>query len=338
MKRIARQLLLPVLLLALLLPLVALAEAPDYADPALWAYYGAEEGMEADVFFIAPTNVMGSAQQLNADLSSAEDVEQIVWSIAMQSGIYNTSARFFAPVYRQMTLAGYELPEAEREPFLSIAQEDVLAAFSWYMEHENGGRPIVIAGFSQGADLGLRLLKAYADDEAFQRQLVAAYLIGWRVTESDLASCPALSMAQGETDVGVIICFDCEAEGVTDTLIVPEGTFSYSINPLNWRTDSTPAARETNPGFVYPARDGSVKAEIPQLCGAWLDPVRGTLKVTDISPEDYPPLLSIFPEGSYHIYDYEFFYRSLQKNVAARIEAYLLAQAAADAAVSDFVD
>lgn len=310
-------------LLLILLPLAALADVPDYTDPSLWACFGSEEGMAADVFFIAPTNVMGSAEHLNADLSSKEEIAQIQYSIGMQTGIYNTSARFFAPYYRQMTMAGYELPEQEREPYLATAEGDVLAAFSYYMEHENGGRPVIIAGFSQGADLGLRLLKAYAGDEAFAAQLVAAYLIGWRVTDEDLSGCPALRMAQGETDTGVIISFDCEAEDVTGTIIVPEGVFTHSINPLNWRTDSVPAPKEANLGYVYPAGDGSVKAEIPQLCGAWLDPVRGTLKVTDVTPEEYPARLSIFPEGSYHIYDYEFFYRNLQANVQARLKTYL---------------
>ena len=305
---------------------VAFAEAPDYADEALWAYYGSEEGTAVDVFFIAPTNVGGDAEHLNADLSDPDQVEAIRWSIAMQTVIYNTQARFFAPYYRQMTMTGYYLPEAEQAPALTTAEADVLEAFAWYMANENQGRPVIIAGFSQGADMGLRLLKAYTADEAFQQQLVAAYLIGWRITEEDLAQFPTLRMAQGETDLGIIVSFECEAESVTGTFIVPENTFTYAINPLNWKTDSTPATKEDNLGYVYPDRNGSVKVEIPQLCGAYLDPVRGVLKVTDITPEEYPPILDIFPYGAYHIYDYEFFYRNLQENVQKRIAVYLAAQ------------
>ena len=262
------------------------------------------------------------------NLDDAQALEAILGSINMEKGIYDAQARFFAPYYRQLTLNAYTLDEAERLAYQDAAWQDVQDAFAYYLEHENNGRPFLIAGFSQGAELGLRLLKQYGGDAAFQEQLVAAYLIGWRVTAEDLAACPSLKMAQGEEDTGVIICFECEAESVTDTLVVPEGTFTYAINPLNWKTDSTPAAKEENLGFVYPGYDGSILEEIPQLCGAYLDPQRGTLKVTDIQPSEYPPVLDIFPEGSYHIYDYEFFYRNLQQNVSVRIQAYERARGA----------
>lgn len=38
----------------------------------------------------------------------------------------------------------------------------------------------------------------------------------------------------------------------------------------------------------------------------------------------------MFPDGSYHIYDYQFFYRNLQENVGKRLEAYLSANAATE--------
>ena len=42
-----------------------------------------------------------------------------------------------------------------------------------------------------------------------------------------------------------------------------------------------------------------------------------------MTPEEYPPVLSIFSEGVYHLYDYQFFYRNLEQNVNARLDAYL---------------
>jgi hypothetical protein len=47
------------------------------------------------------------------------------------------------------------------------------------------------------------------------------------------------------------------------------------------------------------------------------------LKVTDVTSEEYPPVLSIFESGVYHLYDYQFFYRNLQENVSARVANYL---------------
>ena len=47
------------------------------------------------------------------------------------------------------------------------------------------------------------------------------------------------------------------------------------------------------------------------------------LKVTDVSPEDYPAVVPGLPEGAYHIYDYQFFFRNLQQNVQLRVDACL---------------
>ena len=56
------------------------------------------------------------------------------------------------------------------------------------------------------------------------------------------------------------------------------------------------------------------------------------LKVTDVTPEEYPAVLDIFPEGAYHIYDYQFFFRNLQENVGHRVELYMEQAAAAEQA------
>jgi len=304
--------------------------ALDYAKAENWAYTRTEETEKAaDVFFIAPASVQGGEGVLQADLSNETERNQILKSIGMQSDLYGRYARFFAPLYRQST---YQLwrEDSNSSAVLEskeIAYQDVKAAFLYYLNNYNNGRPFIIAGYSQGAEIGLRLIKEISSDKRLYRKMIAAYLIGWRVTESDLRECRALKMARGETDTGVIITFECESEVVNDTIVVPAGTFTYSINPLNWRTDSTLATKDMNLGYVYPAADGSVKQEIPNLCGAYIDPVRGTLKVTDITPEEYPPRMDLFPSGSYHIYDYEFFYRNVQENTGKRINAFLRKQA-----------
>ena len=133
--------------------------------------------------------------------------------------------------------------------------------------------------------------------------------IGWRVTEEDLADYPHLRFATGENDTGVIVAFNSEAEDVTGSLLVPAGVRSLCINPLNWRTDDVPASREENLGACFTDYSGEILTEIPQLTGAYVDQTRGTLKVPDVSPEAYPPVLSIFEPGVYHLYDYQFFYR-----------------------------
>ena len=214
------------------------------------------------------------------------------------------------------------MEEGDREPYLEIAYEDVKVAFNYYYENYNDGQPIILAGFSQGADMCLRLMKDCFDDEELMDQLIACYAIGWRITEDDLEEYPQLKMAAKEDDTGVVISFNSESEDISDSLMIPSGTKTFSINPLNWKTDGTPADKSLNKGACFTDYSGEITSEIPQLTGAYIDEERGALKVPDVSAEDYPAGLSIFADGIYHLYDYQFFYRNLQENVQTRIEAY----------------
>ena len=307
--------------------------APDYSLAENWAYLS--EGPDdtlADVFFICPTVYGGDENVFNMSLSDEETKADFLGATNMEKGIYDENARFFAPYYRQAGLNVYELSAEEREPWLQFAYDDISGAFDYYMEHENEGQPIILAGFSQGADLCIRLLKDKFEDPALQEQLIACYAIGWSITEEELSEYPWLQFASSKDDTGVIISFNSEAESVTDSLMIPEGTRTLCINPLSWITDSTPADKSLNKGACFTDYDGNITEEIPELTGAYIDPERGALKVPDVTPEDYPAGLYIFEDGIYHLYDYQFFYRNLQENVSARIDAYMEAEAQKEAA------
>ena len=289
-----------------------------------WAYLETEvSNKAADVFFICPTVYGGDSETFNMALDDVETKGSFLGATNMEKGIYDADCRFFAPYYRQAALNVYEMESPNREQYLKIAYEDVKQAFEYYMEHYNNGRPIVLAGFSQGADLSIRLLKDYFSDDKTNDLLVACYAIGWSITEDELQEYKHLKFAQGETDVGVIISFNSEAENVTDSLMIPEGTKTLAINPLNWKTDGTVANKALNDGACFTDYDGNIVNEVPQLTGAYIDETRGALKVTDIISEEYPPVLSIFDSGVYHLYDYQFFYRNLQKNVSDRVAKYI---------------
>ena len=321
MKRSLALLMVAVLLLTLLCACGQKADTVDYAQSESWAYYGIGEGKETDLFLICPTVDMGKNGNYNMSMEDAAAKESFVGALNMEKGIYEDCTTMYAPYYRQMTFPVYSMTEEEMKPYLEIAYRDVAAAFEYYIEHCNNGRPVILAGFSQGSQLLLMLLEEYFDDPAYSDKLVAAYCIGWRVTEEDLSKYPHLKMAEGEADTGVIISFNSEAEGVEDSIMVPAGTKTLGINPLNWRTDSTPADKSLNEGACFTKYSGEIKKEIPGLTGAYLDETRGTLRVTDVAPGDYSN--SLFPDGVYHLYDYQFFFRNLQKNVAVRLDSYL---------------
>lgn len=322
----AKKTIFSVIMLAILLALCCSctqkkADTVDYSKPENWAYYGEGEDKAADLFLICPTVDMGKDGEYNMSMEDEETKESFVGALNMERGIYENSAIMYAPYYRQMTFPVYSMSEEEMKPYLEIAYSDVAAAFEYYFENLNNGRPIILAGFSQGSQLLLMLMEEYFDDPKYSEKLVAAYCIGWRVTEEDLAKYPHLKMAQGEGDTGVIVSFNSEAEGVDDSIMVPKGTSTLGINPLNWKTDSTPADKSLNKGACFTKYSGAIKEEIPEMTGAYLDAERGTLRVTDVDAKKYSS--SLFPEGVYHLYDYQFFFRNLEENVSLRLGNYL---------------
>ncbi len=311
----------------------------NYADTANWAYLpeletqtseepsqaqteGKEEQKqyEADCFLICPTVYFGDETHYNMEMTDEETKANFYGALNMERGIYDMSCNMYAPYYRQASLSAYQLTAEEREQYLASAYQDIRLAFEYYMKNYNDGRPIVLAGFSQGADMVLRLLEEYFADNGYQNRLVAAYVIGGAVTEEDLKQYPHLKMAEAEADTGCIISFNSEAPEANYSILVPNTTLG--INPLNWKTDSTEAEASLNKGACFTDYSGAVTKEIPGLCGAYLDEKRGTLKVTGITPEEYPPVLNLFDSGIYHLYDYQFFYRNLQENVAVRLKQY----------------
>ena len=298
----------------------------SYADKANWVYYGVGEERDVDLFLVCPTVDM--KDEFNMSLDDEETRQSFLGALNMERGIYEKSTRMFAPYYRQAAMKVYSLDREAWEPYMELAYSDVSAAFAYYLEHENEGRPMILAGFSQGADMCYRLLEEYFGDEALYDQLVAVYAIGWPCSEELTAKVSQIQPAQAADDIGVVISFDCEAPEVTETFICPAGQKAYGINPLNWKTDDTAADKSENLGACFTDYSGEIRSEQEALCGCYLDTERGVVKVTDIAAAEYAPIVPGLPAGAYHVYDYQFFFRNLQQNVADRIESY-----AANAAV-----
>lgn len=247
------------------------ATAADYADPENWAYYCVGEGKDADVFLVCPT--VDVKDEYNMSLDDEKTKAAFLGALNMERGIYEDCGRLFAPYYRQAAMKAYSLDVDGAEPFLALAYADVSAAFAHYLTHENQGRPFILAGFSQGADMCLRLMKEYFGDEALREQLVAVYVIGWPCTKEMVSAWPQIVPASGPDDVGVVISFDCEA----------------------------PAVRDENLGACFTDCSGKIRREEAGLCDCYIDEARGAVKVTDVAAGDYPAVVPGLPEGAYHI-------------------------------------
>lgn len=291
-----------------------------YADASNWAYYEVEGDKPVDVFYVCPTVDMGRKGNFHADMLDESYRKKFNGALKQELGVFDESCNIYAPYYRQITFPVYSLEANLREDCIELAYQDVSEAFAYYLAHCDNSRPLIIAGFSQGADMDIRLLKEYFADPELAKRLVAVYAIGWTVTDEELTECPQLKMAEAESDTGVIISYNSEAESAVESMIVPAGVKTHGINPLNWRTDSEVADASLNKGACFINYDGEITKEVKALTGCYIDPVRGTLKVFDVMPEDYSN--NVFPNGIYHLNDYQFFYRNLQENVKVRIKAY----------------
>ncbi len=293
----------------------------DYSDTDNWAYYAIGENKDVDLFIICPTVDMND--EFNMSMDDEETKANFFGALNMERGLYEDNARMYAPYYRQAAMKVYSLDRAEWEPYMETAYSDVSAAFSYYLKHENNGRGIILAGFSQGADMCYRLLAEFFDDKKLSDRLVSVYAIGWPCTKELVARYPQIRPAQNADDLGTVISFDCEAEGVTDTFIHPAGCDAYTINPISWTTDTAQADKAGNLGACFTDYSGSITAEIPNLCGCYIDEDRDVIKVTDIAPADFPAYIPELSEGAYHIYDYQFFYRNIKQNVDNRVKHYM---------------
>ena len=293
----------------------------DYSDPANWIHLGSGEGKDVDVFIISPT--IDSREEDNMSLDDSENMERMRGAVEMQRGMSSEWCRVFSPYYRQSALRVFTADDETKRRCITTAYSDISVAFRYYLDNHNGGRPFILAGFSQGAHMCYRLIEEFLWDDDLRGRLVAMYAFGWPYFKEYENTRYPVPPAKGETDVGVVIGYDCEAPEVEHTIINPQGRWTYSINPLNWRTDSVPADSSLNKGARIMRSNGEIKADIPGLCGCWIDSARGSLKVTGVDPERYRPIVYFLPKGGYHIYDYEFFYHNIKENVEKRIMCYL---------------
>src|SRR5574344_1049023 len=138
-----------------------------YADSYNWAYCGVGDDKEADVFVLCPTVFPGSKKDFNMPTDDAQMRQKFYNTLTSGLGIYDEDCRVYAPYYRQAGMVVYGLNKTLAQGYFNTAYSDVREAFLYYMQHYNNGRPIVLAGFSQGADMTLRLMKEFFTDEKY---------------------------------------------------------------------------------------------------------------------------------------------------------------------------
>ncbi|MDD3313676.1 DUF3089 domain-containing protein [Pseudodesulfovibrio sp.] len=293
--------------------------APDYARDAAWlALPDDPDAHPVDVFWVYPTVLHDQSHWL-MDTAASDALPAAASTLANQAAVFSGQANLYAPKYRQMNLAALTLPEAERNALLGYGEDDVWRAFSYYLAHYNHGRPFILAGHSQGSDVLAALFLSKWGSFGFEDRLVAAYLIGWSVTQADLDANPRLALCAAPDQTGCFITYNTVAAGhQQDAPTILPG--ALSVNPLSWTTDGRLAPATLNLG----ARLGGPDGEFRTLPGFTSAQIVGAGLV--VAPSD-PALVELhsaaFPAGVYHAFDYALFFENLRENAARRIRAWL---------------
>jgi len=300
--------------------------APDYSMPKFWAALptktdmadrapkGLSDGQgvaKTDVFFLHPTTYIGKGHTWNASLQSEElNTRTDETTILYQASIFNAAGRVYAPRYRQAHLKSFSTTDKlSAKAALDLAYADLRDAFQYYLDHYNNGRPIIIAGHSQGALHAIHLLKEFFDGKPLQQQLVAAYVVGWPVLKDEFSN---LTPCESPNQIGCVCSWRTFKLGYVPPKY-PTGDSISVVNPLTWNTDRQLVPKEENHGSVLRKFDQVyyklVDAQIHEGI-LWADKPRF-------------PGSFLFTRKNYHIADLNFYYFNVRENAVARAEAFL---------------
>jgi DUF3089 family protein len=135
----------------------------------------ADPNAPVDCFYVYPT--VSTDPTPNSDMI-ADEAERNV--IRQQFARFAAKCRPYAPMYRQITLAGLRAVLAAGAASLDqgLQYDDVRDAWNYYLEHDNRGRGVVLVSHSQGSFILTRLIREEIDGKPVQARLVSAILLG----------------------------------------------------------------------------------------------------------------------------------------------------------------
>jgi hypothetical protein len=129
-----------------------------------------------DCFYVYPT--VSTQTTANSDLTITVAEKSVVNA---QFARFASKCRLFAPMYRQVTLTALRAMMAGKPMNVDrdLGYGDVVAAWNYYLEHDNKGRGVVLVGHSQGSGVLARMIKEEIDGKPVQAKMLSAILMGW---------------------------------------------------------------------------------------------------------------------------------------------------------------
>jgi Protein of unknown function (DUF3089) len=239
-----------------------------------------------DCFYVYPT-VSG---QPTGNSNLQIDPEQN--SIALyQAARYSQYCRVFAPMYRQLTLAGIGQGKPTTPANSKLPLSDVRSALKDYLLHYNHGRPFVLIGHSQGSFVLRQVIHLDVDPHpAVRKHMLSAILLGGNVmvkTGSDVGGdFKHVRACHSRTQLGCVVAWS-----TFDTPVVPTSLFGVSHTNGQSVLCTNPAAFNGGTGnvdLITPSASFDPKSLL--FAGIQL------LELT----QPHPPTVWVEEPGAYH--------------------------------------
>lgn len=293
---------------------IALPSRHDIADTTPKGCPTPENQLNAqvDVFYVHPT-VYLSGGPWNANLSDKSLNKKCDACVLHQATPFNSCARVYAPRYRQAILRSFTQNDPKGQNALDTAYADIKKAFEYYLANYNNGRPIILAGHSQGAYHAARLLDDFFTGKPLLRQLVAAYPIGFTTLTNRYADIP---VGDSAAQTGCFVTWNTVAWGQDTTGPYTRYRGSACVNPLTWKQDATVAENKLHAGAVpFDWKKNTEKNLLrTKIHGSLL-----WITFTD------PSLKKGFYHlgTNYHVSDVNLFWMNIRENAELRVKKYL---------------
>ena len=281
---------------------------------------------DAATFYIHPTTYLERAQWNAALVPDATSEGRSQTFVRSQASAFNDVSDVWAPRYRQAAFGAFLLKSDDATQALDLAYRDVLKAFDAFLTAQAPGKPLILAGHSQGA---LHLSRLLADRrDALNGRLVAAYVVGWPLSAT--ADLPAMgrTACAAPDEAGCILSWQSFAEPANPGLILdswigtkgPTGIVRQRadmvcVNPLTGTADGA-APASANLGTLQPSADYSTATSAPGQVSARCED--GLLLVGGALPSAGGFVL---PGNNYHPFDYALFWGSIRADAARRLAA-----------------